>query len=70
MAATKKKGKKPKKGRLQGKGRKRAKKAKAEEKDEDSEIKDEEVIECPWYQPSTQNQRLRTFVGTVQRVFD
>ena len=24
---------------------------------------------CPWYQPSTQNVHLRTFFGTVQRVF-
>ena len=67
MAATKKKEKKPKRGRPKGKGkgkgRKCAKKTKTEDNSEDSEIEDDEVIDCPWYQPSTQNQRLRTFLG-------
>ena len=56
MAATKKKDK-PK--------RKRSGKAKSDE----DESNDNDV-KCPWYQPSTQNQHLRTFFGTVQRVFD
>ena len=80
MAATKKKEKKPNRGRPKGKGKGKgngngngkncAKKTKTEEKYEDCEIKDDEVVDCPWYQPSTQNQRLRTFFGTVQRVFN
>ena len=55
MAATKKKAKK----------KKTVAKKNKNETDEDGC----DIDLCPWYQPSTQNQHLRTFFGTVQRVF-
>ena len=49
--------------------KKQQKSIKSDKDDDDANAPDNGDDPCPWYQPSTQNVHLRTFFGTVQRIF-